>query len=252
LAIWACPGLLPLPWCSAGSSKSGERKPGKLTLAAYPCIVNLWHPSRNGGMSPGDHMHGSKKRVWLQCHGCPACGEVHEWNTQAQDLTRQGGDIVCPACESRTSFCSCRSVAANERLAADWHEENPSPTGVAVGNNNQYRWRCSDALCGHVWATSQNLRSTNGSNCPECARKGNGKIKHASLADGRPDLVFEWDEDRNGCKATGVTCGSDKKAWWVCGRYGGSWQAKVINRANRGYGCPSCREAFSGKGQDVR
>jgi hypothetical protein len=85
------------------------------------------------------------------------------------------------------------------------------------------------------------------SNCPECALKGNGKVKYASLADGRPDLVAEWDEARNGCTAAGVTCGSKKKAWWVCGQCQGSWRANVNNRANKGSGCLSCRELFRRK-----
>jgi len=197
-------------------------------------------------MSPGDYKHASHKKVWLQCHGCPTCGEVHEWDAQAKDLTERGGDIICPACESRASFCSCRSVAANERLAAEWHEGNPSPAEVALGNHGNFRWRCSDALCGHIWEVSPNSRSTQGTDCPECARKGIGRIKHASLADGRPDLALEWDEGRNGCPPTLVTCGSGKKAWWICGRCGAPWQAKVEKRANKGQGCPNCRELSRG------
>jgi len=232
---------------SAGFSKIGKRKPGKLTLAAYPRIVDLWHPSQNGDKTRSDYTHGSGKRVWLQCHGCPDCGEVHEWDASAIALTQWGGDIVCPACESRSSFCSCRSVAANKRLAAEWHEDNPSPAMVALGSNKKHSWRCMNAACGHVWKVAPDIRSTMDSNCPECARKSNGKIKHDSLADDRPDLVPEWDEGRNGRPATDVTCGSGKKAWWVCGECGGSWQARINDRATRGYGCFSCRELFRGK-----
>jgi hypothetical protein len=237
-------------WFTAGSRNTGKRKLGKLTLAAYLRIVDLWHPSRNDDRSPGDYKHASNKRVWLQCHGCPDCGEVHEWNARVFCLTRGGGDdIVCPACESRTSFCRCRSVAANKRLAAEWHEDNPSPAMVALGCDKKHRWRCSESLCRHIWEASPGSRNSYRTDCPDCARKRSGKVHYASLADGRPDLVAEWDEGRNdwaNWAATGVTCGSDKKAWWVCGKCGGSWQAKIKDRANRGQGCPMYSEVLRG------
>jgi hypothetical protein len=37
-----------------------------------------------------------------------------------------------------------------------------------------------------------------------------------SLADGRPDLLTEWDEERKDFLAGKVSCGSNKKVWWVC------------------------------------
>jgi len=236
--------LISLEGCFAGSSKFGERKPGKLTLAAYPRIVYHWHPFKNGDKSPGDYKHASHKRVWLQCRGCPICGEVHEWDAQADRLTDRGGDIVCPACESRASFCSCRSVAADKRLAAEWHEDNPSPAGVALGSGKKHRWRCLHAGCGHVWEASPKSRSTHGTDCPECARKSHRKVQNASLADSRPDLLPEWDEGRNGYAASSVTSGSGKRAWWTCGRCGGSWKARIKDRASRGSGCPRCQEHF--------
>jgi hypothetical protein len=224
------------------------RKPGKQTLAAYSRIVDLWHPSKNGDVRPENCKHGSGKRVWLQCHGCPACGEVHEWNALAHNLTSRGGeDTVCPACDSRVSFCSCRSVATDERLVAEWHEDNPPPAEVALGSNVKQKWRCSKASCQHVWISIPNSRSSVGTNCPECSRMDNKRGKHKSLDLGRPDLSSEWDEMRNGFPATSVTCGSGKLVWWVCKECGGSWQARVAGRAICGCGCPSCCELSRGK-----
>jgi hypothetical protein len=228
---------------AASFSKTKKRKPGKLTLAAYSRIVNWWHPSKNDNKTPKHCSHGSRKRVWLQCHGCPDCGEVHEWDAAARDLTQYGDNMVCPYCESRGGgrFCSCRSVAANARLAAEWHEDNPALSQIAMGRYKKHKWRCSNADCGHIWEASPASRSSLGRSCPEC-RKGNWKGMHISLAEGRPDLLPEWDEWRNGRPATGVTCGSGLKAWWVCEKCGGSWQATVANRATSGKGFHNCKE----------
>jgi len=241
------------PTPPAGFSKTGKRKPGKLTLAAYPRIVNWWHPSKNGNKQPGDYMHSSKERVWLQCHGCPDCGEVHEWSPRVVDLTQFGDNFVCPYCESRGTgkFCSCRSIATSKRLAAEWHDANSPPIQVALGTEIKHKWRCSEAHCGHVWEASPRHRSSHGSNCPECSQKGNRRGKHLNLAEARPDLVPEWDEERNACPATGVTCGSNYVAWWVCKDCGGSWQARVANRATSGYGCSKCQEMYRGQPRNL-
>lgn len=58
------------------------------------------------------------------------------------------------------------------------------------------------------------------------------------LATTHPDLVKEWDYEKNDLKPTDVTAGSAKKVWWKC-QNGHSWQASVVNRA-KGTGCPFC------------
>jgi hypothetical protein len=212
-------------------------------LKDYPGISKLWHPLNNRSKSPKDISHGSTWRVWLQCKGCPKCGDVHEWNARAFALTQLGGTIVCPACESRRSFCSCRSVATDKRLAAEWHEDNPSPSDVALGSSKKkHKWRCSRPGCGCVWSATPNNRSSVGSNCPECARKWSGKLKRGSVMVQRPDLVSEWDEKRNERSIADVSCGSDKQAWWVCKLCGQSWQTAIVNRTLKGSRCPNCRE----------
>jgi hypothetical protein len=223
-------------------SHVGASKPPKgITLADYPSIVKLWHPTKNGDRQPGDYTHGSHKRVWLQCHGCPTCGEVHQWDAAANNLSRCKGEAVCPLCNHGSdSFCSCRTVAANERLAAEWHEDNPSPDTIARHSNKKYIWRCANAACAHIWeASAHNRRTERAYKCPECARKeGKTQTKHPSLADGCPELLGEWDEAKNDISATEITCGSRRKVWWVCRICGGSWQASVQSRALFGTRCP--------------
>jgi hypothetical protein len=238
---------------SVGLAKAGRRKPGKLTLAEYPSIAKWWHPSKNCGKQPGDHKHAGKERVWLQCDGCQTCGEVHQWDARVDNLTQYGDKAQCPFCKSKgPSFCSCRSVSKNLRLAAEWHEDNPSPTKVALGNDKRHKWRCSDAACRHVWEASPTSRSRCGANCPECARKRKGKVKHASLAANCPNLATEWNEEKNGRPATDITCGSKKKCWWVCKECRGAFEARVQARALLGSGCPRCWEDTRGQAREKR
>ena len=223
-------------------------KRGSKTLAHqdYECIARWWHPWRNGASGPADFTHGSNKRVWLQCDGCPRCGEVHEWDAVVKNLTnsKAAHGIVCPFCDSRSKlirFCSCRSIAADSKLLQEWHPDNPDPATVAQASGLQkYKWRCT-AGRGHTdyEATPAN-RSSYVNGCPACWKERMRKRSHGSLAEQRPDLAAEWDPARNGGPPGQLTCGSDFRAWWRCSQCGHSWQARVARRAVEGSGCPNC------------
>ena len=60
-----------------------------------------------------------------------------------------------------------------------------------------------------------------------------------SLLIKNPTLAKEWHPTKNGSLTPrDVTQGSDKKAWWICGK-GHEWKASINNR-NNGLGCPYC------------
>lgn len=64
------------------------------------------------------------------------------------------------------------------------------------------------------------------------------------LATVHPELLEEWDYEKNnelGIYPDKVTCGSNRKAWWIC-KFGHKWQTKICCRSN-GSGCPKCFHA---------
>ena len=63
-------------------------------------------------------------------------------------------------------------------------------------------------------------------------------MKRRSLAEERPDLLFQWDRG-NTISPYKVSAGSHKKVWWICNK-GHRWEAIVKNRALIGSGCPYC------------
>ena len=62
--------------------------------------------------------------------------------------------------------------------------------------------------------------------------------KNGSLADNNPELLQEWDYDKNENTPNDYTPSSNQKAWWVCSN-GHSWYAQINTRA-KGHGCPYC------------
>ena len=60
------------------------------------------------------------------------------------------------------------------------------------------------------------------------------------LATVHPELVKEWDYEKNGdLKPTMVTCGSGKKVWWICNK-GHKWETIIYNRVRFKSNCPYC------------
>lgn len=78
----------------------------------------------------------------------------------------------------------------------------------------------------------------NGSKCHGCMTK-NVTIGFNDLKTVAPELVLEWDYEKNiDIKPEQVTCCSNKKVWWKCER-GHSWQS-VISSRYYGCKCPYC------------
>lgn len=58
------------------------------------------------------------------------------------------------------------------------------------------------------------------------------------LASQKPELISQWDYDKNEIDPTTLIVGSGKRVWWKC-KKGHSWQAEIYRRS-AGAGCPYC------------
>ena len=120
----------------------------------------------------------------------------------------------------------------------EWLYEKNSidPTTIRPGSNKRVWWKCKS--CGYEWETSVNNRTNNHTGCPYC----NGRIVITGKNDFGtlyPQLLFEWDFEKNTMDPYKISPGTDKKAWWICKVCRKSWYTSVGERT-RGHGCPSC------------
>jgi hypothetical protein len=231
---------------------AGFNNQGRKTLAhpEYHLIQSWWHPTNNLGKLPGDFTHGTRSFIWMRCRGCKyKCGTHHEWMVKVKDLisnvSRRGGYIVCPSCESKGGFCECQSVANHPKLFREWHPDNPPAREVAKNSDGQYLWLCL-ADRGHPFYEACCFgRSMSNSGCPGCGREGSRTTGYPVVSRGRPDLAAEWDPTRNNKLPSQVTLGNHYRAWWVCSSntMHDPWQAMVYSRALRGTGCPACERS---------
>lgn len=148
-------------------------------------------------------------------------------------------------------------ISENLKLIEEWHWEKNTPLGlfpdkITCGSDWSVWWKCKD--CGHEWPATPGHRTNQKkpTNCPKCAaniraknRKNNLQAK-SNISITHPELLKEWDFNKNEIRPENITKGSHINIWWKC-KSGHSWPAPVGNRI-KGHGCPYCSGRLPIKG----
>ena len=207
-----------------------------------PDLVEEWHPTKNGNLSPKMFGINSNDYAWWKCKTCG-----HEWKTT---IIQRGGkrNSGCPECSkilrgktfTKTKVAERGSLAErNPALAKEWH---PTKNGTLTPHDITYKrfknvwWLCP--VCGHEWESSPNNRSK-GIGCPCCS----GRVPKTGTNDFQtlfPELAEEWHYKKNAPHTPSEYLPkSGKKMWWKCKKCGFEWNTEIRNRSN-GTGCPEC------------
>ena len=212
------------PFCAGREVLSGFND----LATHYPDLVPEWDAVKNGDLTPDQVLPASQKKIWWR----DSLG--HSWQASVANRTSGTG---CPCCTGKKVLVGFNDLASqNPRVAAEWDVERNGelqPDMVTERSNRTVWWRCD---AGHVWKATICGRRDSG--CPYCS---NRMVLAGvnDLAAVHPELVPEWDYDRNGdLKPSDVLYGSHRKVWWKC-EMGHSWQATLYTR-HSGTGCPVC------------
>ena len=192
-------------------------------------LMDEWNYAKNGPINPQKYTVGSSKKVWWKCRNC-----AYEWEAIISNRTRGNG---CPKCSGKIVSDEKSFATLFPDLAAQWVEDlntPDKPEEFLPGSESRFWWRCDK---GHIWQSSITSR-TKGNNCPYC---GNKKVLTGfnDLGSMHPELIEDWDYEKNVLSPGEILAGSNKKVWWKCRKCGHSWQAAISNRI-RGTGCPYC------------
>ena len=215
---------------------SGNKVVKSNSLAVMkPELMKLWHPTKNGDLTPYDVTESSGKRVWWKCDK----GDDHEWIVS---IGKRNGGSRCPMCLGLKAVKSNCLATLNPDLAKEWHPTKNgelTPYDVTESSGKRVWWKC-DKGDDHEWEQSILNRNFNKSSCSVCA---NVKVvKSNCLATTHPNLAKQWHPTKNGdFTPNDVTAGSNKKAWWKCDKVDDhEWLASITSRKING--CPSCSE----------
>jgi len=214
------------PYCANQLVLTGEND----LKTVAPEIAKFWHPTRNKGLKPSDIMPNSHKRIWWRCE------KGHEWQARAYAI-KAGG--ACPYCAGKYVIPGETDLATTHpHMLEFWSSRNElSPADITAGSQKKVWWKCTR---GHEWEAQVFSVVLDGCGCPYCSgrRAIPGETDLATL---RPDLMTQWDFEKNSLDPSEVTIASHDKAWWKC-ELGHSWQAAVFSRTKteKASGCPYC------------
>lgn len=203
-----------------------------------PELLKLWHPTKNEGLTLYQFNRGSEKIVWWQ----DSFG--HEFKCRINQMVRGGKH--CPYCLNRKLLVGFNDLQTRfPNIATEWNCEkngNVKPSDV-IYNRGKYWFKCN--TCGNEWKVylENRTRDNNPTGCPVCGNRRviDKKRKNNILCDKYPELVTEWNYERNGnIKPSDVTASSKLRVWWKC-YYGHEWETSILHRTYRKSGCPVCQ-----------
>lgn len=127
----------------------------------------------------------------------------------------------------------------NPELIKQWHPKKNgdlTPWDVTYGTARKVWWQCYNNS-NHEFIARIDLRN-HGRNCPYCT--GQKVLKEESFGVMCPELLLDWNYDKNSFSPYEVTQNSGRKIWWNCSvNNNHNWQSSIDNR-RKGKGCPYC------------
>lgn len=131
------------------------------------------------------------------------------------------------------------TIAENASLLQEWdYEKNDAlglfPEKLGASSNKTVWWLCRK---GHSFDMRITQR-TRGQCCPYCS---NTRVLPGfnDLATTNPELLSQWDYEKNTIPPNSVSHGSDEKVWWKCNN-GHCYQQALNKKTSRNSGCPVC------------
>jgi len=212
--------------CSVCSSKVVQ--PGYNDLQTHnPKLAEEWDFKKNK-LLPSQVMPYSLKKAWWICE------KGHSWLSAISGRSVGNG---CPVCSGRKVLVGYNDLkTVNPALADEWDYEvnDKTPEQVTAKSNRVVLWLCKK---GHSWKTSVYERSR-GSGCPVCS--GHKVLTGFNdLETLKPELLDEWDYEKNTLLPSQVAVFSGELVWWKCQAKGHSWKTTVATRS-AGRNCPKC------------
>lgn len=116
-------------------------------------------------------------------------------------------------------------------ILCDWN--------VFIGSREKLEFKCLKENCGEIFDTNWNDIYSDGNGCPFCSSHRVGSRNNLEYL--YPDLMKEWDYDKNEKSPNKYSPRNNEKVFWICSNCGHSWDASMHNRTkDNGTGCPKC------------
>lgn len=170
---------------------------------------------------------GSNKKVWWKCE------LGHSWEARIQNTVKNRREKLCPYCSNLKLLSGFNDFSTKHpELLNEWDyekngENNITPETTKFNSNEDVFWKC---LNNHSWTASPIYRHRGFGKCVQCV----------SLGENFPELLEEWDYEKNTVDPFQVRYGSGEKVYWKGKDCGHSWESVLRNRVRDNQNCPYC------------
>ncbi|MBO6239473.1 MAG: zinc-ribbon domain-containing protein [Butyrivibrio sp.] len=200
--------------------------------SVYPNIAEEWDYDKNEGLLPQNITPNSSISVWWKCK------LGHSYKTTPDSRCSSG--VGCPYCSYHKVLKGFNDLESQyPHLMQQWSvsKNTVPPSKVSCKSQKSYWWKCDR---GHSYKMAVSSKTEGVGECPYCS--GRLPIEGENdLATVFPDVVKEWDEEKNGNKRPYEYLPySSQKIWWKCSKCGFSWNTAISNRTMQKSGCPKC------------
>ncbi|GAE28370.1 hypothetical protein JCM9140_4590 [Halalkalibacter wakoensis JCM 9140] len=192
-----------------------------------PKLATEWHNKKNESLTPYDVMEKSMKVVWWLCK------EGHEWEGSIHNRNKGAG---CPYCSKRLPTKETSIVTTNPELMEQWDyvkNQHLDPYQLRSTSHKKAWWKCEK---GHNWE-AKIIHVCNGQRCLECHSSHVNQENQLDLI--YPELVKEWDYEKNLKDPNYYSYGMTDTVWWKC-EQGHEWKTRIANRTIKNTKCPTC------------
>jgi len=204
----------------------------------YPELVEKEWDYEKNLISPFEYPSQSTKRVYWTCSKCG-----YNWMTSIQNRSKKGSG--CPVCCGNLPSETNNLAAMFPEILNEWdYDLNGDPHNYTSASPRKVHWICS--VCRNKWMTAIGHRTgIKNTGCPYC--NGLKFTKETSLGGLYPDLLLEWDYEKNSIDPFECAPHTSKKYWWICSICGNNWKTQVISRSKFEMGCPNCSSSIGNK-----
>ena len=216
----------------------------------YSYILIDWDYTKNDNVDPFLLSKTNTKKIWWKC------SMRHEYRVSFYSRVRSNGCKICNSPQKgekirKAKLKTGKSFAESKpTLLSEWDyvKNNIKPDEISEKSHIKIWFMCE---YNHSYQTSPQNR-LRGRGCIECYKINRGrivresklKINGSSLAQEHPQLIKQWDFQKNILKPTEFSSGSNQSVFWKCD-FGHSWKAVIYNRTGNGSGCPFCHSSTS-------
>jgi hypothetical protein len=210
-----------------------------------PEIAAMWDYEKNYPITPSQIRRGSvKKYWWIDSKGVSFSSTPYHLTSKKTSMS----SYVWRPQNGRVAGANVDLASDNPELAAQWNYKRNGdllPTQVSKSSSKKVWWICDK---GHEWqATISNRNSSsNKTKCPICCNQKTVTGIN-DLATLYPNVVLDWDYEKNELDPHKISPGSNKRAFWKCHTCGYEWTSVICSRTHGGCGCPSCSHSRGSK-----